>query len=277
MRSFINSSSESESESESQSKLAEDDDKEGSYRRGEGKKRNLIEERNKPPRLSVFEYMAQQKVMIHGADLDEHIHSNLPSTSELLTPQKKKRKTFYDSSDDEEPGDKKEENTPNCATTLQSGLVVGDLLAKYSPQVSPSSSDHTSVPAIGDEDLDVWLESPQKQPAEDSSSSIANRKRKVLRQEVEWNSSDEETEEVRPQLKTALPVRELASVTLASDSPMPNDDCATSPSPPPPSINKYAAQYLKDYQIQGVQWMYNKYACKAGCILGYCLSPFLCM
>lgn len=278
MKSFINSSSESDSEEEPLGRLTrrEDGCEESGQTRGQSQGSSNLEERKKPPRQSVFEYMSQQKVIIHGAaDLDEHIHSNLPSAPELFqSPLKKRRKTFYDSSDDEE-----EEQT-NCLTTPQSGLVVGDLLAKYSPQVSPSgtNSDRNSVATAAEEDLDVWLESPQKQSVEDSSSTAtANRKRKVARQAVDWSSSDGETEEVRPQLTTVAPVRELASVTLSSCSDKgPNDDQANSPpSPSPPTINKYAAQYLKDYQIQGVQWMYQKYSCKAGCILGYCLYSSL--
>jgi hypothetical protein len=275
MRSFINSSSESDSETESRKKS--EDESEG-VDHLIGRRTNFIEERKKPPRQSVFEYMSQQKVMIHGtANLDDHIHSTFPSIPEVLkSPKKKKRKTFYDSSDEDDGGDE-EEKTPNYASTPQSSLMVGDLLATISPlQVSPSSSsDQASVPAV-DDDLDDWLESPQsKQNREHSSSSIANKKRKVSKQHVEWSSSDEENEEVRPQLKTAVPVRELASVTLGcADSVGPSDDSTSPLSPPLPYINKYAAQYLKDYQIQGVQWLYQKYSSKAGCILGYFFTAF---
>jgi SNF2 family DNA or RNA helicase len=259
MKSFINSSS-SESESESETLAHET----------EQKRLDATSEKKGPPRQSVFEYMYQQKVMITGsADLEEHIQSARTSTPKPLGT--KKRKTFYDSSSGDEEADRGEVKTPKCLATPQNSLVVGDLLAKYSPpQSSPSSncSDHRNRTAI--DDPDIWMESPQPgQPQENHgvASRSRNQRRKSSRIDLDPSSSEGETEDVKPQLRTVAPVRELTAVLLSDEERKPTSNPLIIL--PQCSVNKYAAQYLKDYQIQGVQWLYKKYSSSAGCILGY--------
>ena len=35
-----------------------------------------------------------------------------------------------------------------------------------------------------------------------------------------------------------------------------------------PALHQYAARYLLDHQVEGVQWLWNHYMNKTGCILG---------
>jgi SNF2 family DNA or RNA helicase len=259
MKSFINSSSSEGSDSESREILPQERSQE---------RQNATPEKKGPPRQSVFEYMYQQKVMITGsADLDEHIHSTRTLIPKPL--ETKKRKTFYDSSEDEE--EPIELGAPNILSTPQKSLVLGDLLAKYSPpQLSPNSTcSDPLIPKAAIDEGDIWMESPQIGKVQDKEPT--SRKKKI-RKYLDPSSSEEDIEEVRPQLRTAAPVRELAAVLLSNEEKKEGPAVVSSSSPPPPHefwINKYAAQYLKDYQIQGVQWLYKKYASKAGCILGY--------
>lgn len=279
MKSFINSSS-SESDSETDNISKNNKKCYNISNKRKNYSNSTLEERKTPLKQSVYEYMAQAKVVLHGAaDLEDHIQSTLlDSPHDSTLPLRKKRKTFYDSSDDDEEEITSHTKKPGSPDDQKHSLVIGDLVSKISPPKSSSNSNSAeNTPSQLFDETDVWMEE-EVNPEHSGEKKLKQRKRKYGGNHDDF-SSDDELEDVRPQLKTAGPVREAAPILLiGAEEKKPSVKKLTSssestlessnPHLPQAWVNKYAAQYLKDYQIEGVEWLYQKFTSKAGCILG---------